>query len=124
MPKPEYKAPVPQAPPAKILAPAPIKPGTAAKPAASTPPSQAPSPSLSVKKTRATPPESMIITESDIIEILAGDQKLTTKDFVSRLKTKLKAEPENKEVIRVLMKRLVTVNPETKFLELKAEYKQ
>jgi hypothetical protein len=116
-----------QPPPAKILQPAPVKPGLAPKSAAvSSVPSQIPSPSLSIKKTKPSPPttpESMVITESDIIEALSGDQHLTTKDLVSKLKAKLKANSENKEIIKVLMKKLVTVNPESKYLELKPEYK-
>lgn len=76
----------------------------------------------------AVPTMTSALTETEIVAILAKDGPMRTKDLIGRVKAKLKANPQNKEVFREIVRRVATVRPtitedEDKLLELKAEFR-
>lgn len=138
---PALGAPVGAAAAGKLLQPAPQKPavgvisGTAAKASgAATPTMRTGSPALSSTSSRrahaapAGAAAAATITEADILGIMRGQPPMRTKDLIARLKTKLRADPANKTILRELMKGLVMMRPgaaseDEKLLELRPEYR-
>lgn len=85
----------------------------------------------------ASPPRSPIepsssegasLTEHDIVSVLR-EAPLSTKDLISRVKHKLKADPRNKDIFRDIVRRVASIrtspsqDKDDKLLELKPEYR-
>ena len=70
--------------------------------------------------------ETCILTEADIISHLRA-RPLKTKDLIALVKPKLKLNPANKDVFRMVVKKVAIVksgaHEEDRLLELKDEYK-
>lgn len=89
---------------------------------------QQPASMTKVPTTNAVPASSSALTEAEIVTILAKDGPMRTKDLIGRVKAKLKADPQNKDVFREIVRKVATVRPTTnededKLLELKAEFR-
>lgn len=69
----------------------------------------------------------MLITESDIIDILSK-KPLTTKDLIASMKIKLRANPLNKERFRDIVRKVAIMkqftSDEDKLLEIRPEYRK
>lgn len=94
-----------------------------------TPPSRTISPALSAASGASHPAltQGNLLTEEDIFIVLRA-QPLRMKELLARLKSKLKADPSNKDRLRDLVKRLAMMRPgatdDEKLVELKPEYRQ
>ncbi|ORX97273.1 Rap30/74 interaction domain-containing protein [Basidiobolus meristosporus CBS 931.73] len=60
--------------------------------------------------------DSNLITEEEIVELIKSN-RLTTKDLITKIKKKLKADPRNKQLISTIVKKVATTKDG--FLELK-----
>lgn len=98
------------------------------KPGASSPPKSPVYPVPPPMMTGSTSSSSSsLLSEAEIIIILR-EAPLRTKDLISRVKSRLRADPQNKEIFREIVRRVATVKPsasqeDDKLLELKPEYR-
>lgn len=100
---------------------------TALKIAVAKPASPSPSRSPSLSPLSAAATASSLITEAEIVALLR-EAPMRTKDLIARVKGKLRADPQNKDLFREIVRRVATVRSSTsqdedKLLELRPEYR-